>query len=777
MKHAFKNLGLALLSLIFIPVQLIGQLYEVSLDEKIEKSALIVEGKVVESQCYRADDGNIYTANKVQLVSVLKGDYRENYLTVTTWGGEIDDELQTWTHLLTLDRGDYGIFFLQPTRVPIIKSADFPTPFDVYSGVQGFVAFTRNETKALVGYEPFHTYTDIPNDLYSHIERKTGQKRTVASAESNEIRNGVRYHFTNIGFDGTSVTFDVYVNSLLGTKKLHTSGIQFNYNPAFFGSNIATNGNLLLQDAGISQSSTYDLTQSNVTSSKVKIELVPVGSLAGLTEIGTTEQLLAKGKITIQNILADPGIVYDISEMQSMSKFYEEGLSQVFDTVIVEGSWRPGEADPEIESIDPKIVPGGTDSIITITGTNFGTFVEGQSKVWFYDASQGPSPFRIVEPLYGDYEYWDNNKIIVQVPSYTKRMDSTQFKRSYYAGNGLIQVCNAMGGCSFPTSLDLVTVKYSVFNDRTGATDIPKNAGLPSILRNSNGENAISIKFSSAFEADPDAKASVIRAINTWKCTTKVNWDTDSDAPNNDNSNMGLVYYDDLPIGTTGTTWAVTPNTINKCKDNASGAYVQAYQVYFKVAFNQNITFWHKEESLAGLDNTKIDMQSVALHEFGHAHNLNHVNASSDVMYFGISKGDAKRTLQPFDIEGGKWVIAKSFAIILDSNCPAPMYPADISGLDCSSVGTYYLTGEERIISYPNPVAEFLFIKIPENKLTACAIEVYNITGQKAANRLASGHEVQEGIKLDTSNLTAGIYIVRIQVTEDSFSIVKIVKQ
>jgi hypothetical protein len=162
MKCTFQNLCLALLSLIFIPVQLIGQLYEVSLDEKIEKSTLIIEGKVIESQCYRADNGNIYTANKVQLFSVLKGDYRENYLTITTWGGEIDDELQTWTHLLTLDRGDNGVFFLQPTRVPNIQATDYPASFDVYSGIQGFVAFTQNEAKALVGYEPFHTYSNIP---------------------------------------------------------------------------------------------------------------------------------------------------------------------------------------------------------------------------------------------------------------------------------------------------------------------------------------------------------------------------------------------------------------------------------------------------------------------------------------------------------------------------------------------------------------------------------------------------------------------------------------
>ena len=94
MKTIIQITALALLSL-FFPNSAFGQLYEVSLDAKIDRSTLIVEGKVIESQCYRADDGNIYTANKVQLVSVLKGDYRENYLTATTWGGEMDGEMQS----------------------------------------------------------------------------------------------------------------------------------------------------------------------------------------------------------------------------------------------------------------------------------------------------------------------------------------------------------------------------------------------------------------------------------------------------------------------------------------------------------------------------------------------------------------------------------------------------------------------------------------------------------------------------------------------------------
>ncbi|MDX2280106.1 MAG: hypothetical protein NW218_10985 [Saprospiraceae bacterium] len=96
MNNTFQVLTLAILSLIFLPNLLFGQLYEVSLDEKIQMSSLIVEGKVIESKCYRADDETIYTAHKIKVSALLKGEYLDEYLTVTTWGGEIAGELQTW---------------------------------------------------------------------------------------------------------------------------------------------------------------------------------------------------------------------------------------------------------------------------------------------------------------------------------------------------------------------------------------------------------------------------------------------------------------------------------------------------------------------------------------------------------------------------------------------------------------------------------------------------------------------------------------------------------
>lgn len=527
MKNTFQTRILALLSLFFLPNLLFGQLCEVSLNEKIQKSSLIVEGRVVESKCYRADDETIYTAHKIKVSALLKGEYREGFLTVTTWGGELDGEKQTWTHLLTLEIGDYGIFFLEPTRVKSIEDSNFQEFFDVYSGVQGFLAFAQNDAKAWVAYEPFHIYLDIENDIYGRIARTTGQGIINVNKDSNVPRSGVRYHFTDIGFDGTSVTFNVYVNSLVGTKKLYNSGIQIGYNSAFFGANLATNGNLVLQEDGISQSSTYDLTQSNTTSSKVKIELMPIGVLTGLSTIGATEQLLAKGTITVQNLLADPGITYDITEMQSMSKFYESGTAQLFDTVIVEGDWRLFEnLLPTISDFYPDTTIAGIKNQISIVGTGFGSssLPPVNRKVIFTNVSQPNSPpgQQWMSPLPGDYLLWSDTLIVVNVPSVGNNFFSGS-SLDNHAGTGKIGVVTSLGIDTSYTKI--LYVRATAFNSAT-INPIGQFHGIGHKFVDKNLDGGYDLYFSSQFANLNlgEGTEAFKRALITWRCTTGINF-------------------------------------------------------------------------------------------------------------------------------------------------------------------------------------------------------------------------------------------------------------
>ncbi|HMQ85165.1 MAG TPA: zinc-dependent metalloprotease [Saprospiraceae bacterium] len=768
MKNLFQTTFVVIIGLILLPNLVFGQLYEVSLDEKIQKSTLIVEGKVVESRCYRADDENIYTANKIKLTNLLKGDYREEYLTITTWGGGLDGELQTWTHLLTLIKGEQGIFFLEPTCVPAIKDADYPSSFDVYAATQGFIQFVQNEAKAWIGYEPFHTYNDIPNELYDYIRQQTGQKITKKENSGDAIRSGIRYHFADIAFQGNSITFDIYVNSLIGNKKLYQSGIQLGYNPAVFGSNLATNGNLSLQDAGISLSSTYDLAQSNVTSNKVKIELISVGSLSGLTEITTSEQLLAKGQITIQNFLADPGIIYDIAEMQAMSKFYEGGLQQVFDTVLVEGDWRPSSEVVTITSVSPLVVAGGIDQVITIKGTGFGTSPDGvlpptTKRVLFTPAPEvfNPNPQLFWSTLIRSstqYVSWTDTMIRVRVPSTGRDLDNP-----VYMGG----VVNASASSEFIGIFDLTTVspsivqspqpiyvKYSAVNQ---AYQVSGNEHVAKVkLANRNGVGGYDLKYNSQFDTlnAGNAKKAFERALVTWKCETGVNFRIKDTTY----VNTCFVNYGTLPAGVTTATRAVTDlSALADCATSVADRF--QYLTKWDMYFTNTIT-WHSDTTKPGINWTStFDLETTALHELGHAHLLWHTNNPANVMY-GLAN-QYKRALTQNDIDGGNYIMGYSTSTATPP-CTPYMHMTAVSAEDCATVGLAdFQPIEDYFVIAPNPTAgRFVIRRRGDHTNTDIGrVEIYNFMGQ----RMLAISPKAASIEIWVQDFTPGVYIVVIE--------------
>ena len=759
MKNVIHIIVFALLGLFFTPNSAFAQLYEVPLDDKIEQSTLIVEGKVVESQCYRADNGDIYTANKVALGSILKGAYHEKFLTITTWGGEMDDEGQTWTHLLTLHKGDYGMFFLEPTRVPAIPTTGFPVSFDVYAGQQGFLALVQNEVKAWVAYEPFHTYTNVEADLYQYIARKTGQAATVVNpANAAAKKTGIRYHFTDIVFDGTTIGFKVYVNSLTDAKQLYRSGLQLNYNPDFFGANLATNGNLSLYGAGISTSSTYSLTQSNVSSSKVKIELTAVGSLTGLATIGTSEQLLAEGKLTIQNMAADPGITYSLAEMQSMSKFYQGGLVQTFDTVVVEGDWRPFSpfCPPVLTSFSPTKLDAGTFDTLSIVGTCFGATKGVASKVEFRNSATG---FYIsndwVEPLDSNYILWSDALIKVIVPSFVKGADITKS-----AGTGKIRVTNTFGTGVSTTDL---TIRFAALNAVTSAFDIPANKTIPLLVRNLNGLGGVSIYYTYKFKADTNAVKAFERALKRWRCATLINYKIQDSAIIANLSNASKIEFRDLGVGAL-TTLAST-NNIPYIPCTAT-PLIAAYRRRFSIAFNSNSAIsWHSSIAMsATLPANTYDLESRATHELGHAHLLNHSNNIEDLMYWTDSFPPYiyRRDIMPNDLAGGLFISNQSSTFIsAATSCSSPMQPILLA--DCNNAsGTKDLTinYSSAITISPNPNFGLLHIKLEDNIIpfsSRTRVRIYNSISQPILDRwINSNNET-----LDIIGLNPGFYYLQ----------------
>lgn len=759
MKNKVYFLAIALLCLFIAPKVAFAQTFEVPLDYKIEKSTLVVEGKVVETKCFRAADGYIYTANKVELASILKGNLTGEYLNVVTWGGELDTETQMWTHMLSLKTGEFGVFFLEPTSIPGVPDEHGIQSFDVYSGEQGFLAFEQNQAKAWITKEPFHVYNDINTELFDYIEDKVGQKRIAKGDAESVHRTGIRYRFTDIGFDGTNVTFSVYANSLIGTKTLYRSGIQLGYNPTFFGSNIATNGNLQMQDAGISLSTSYDLTQSDVSSSKVKIELIPVGSPTGFVNLGTNEQLLAKGKITIQNILAGPGIIYNVAEMQSMSRYYSGGSSYVFDTVVVEGDWRlEGIVCPVIDSISPKSVAAGVNGLalngvkgkITIFGSNFGNPVPGHVKphlsdVMFFDVDLGYFAA-------GELEYisWSNNKIEVEVP--TMRKQGGTLSAGACTGKvGVFTTDFITGDTCTSFSADKLFVHFGMFNypwkkdinnwqiSMGNFANVTIFGGQRQNLVDVNGMGGYTLDIKPLYPADTTknkgAVEQTIKALDVYRCGYKINVKVGTTMPN------ALVRRYPLPTGTAGTTMMQGNSSPLNCDDFSD---IDAGVKGFEVRINQQVldvlnipgfgTYKFNISDTIPSDTGAIyytDFQRTMIHELGHVFQLRHTNNVGDMMAPGSitlpSFNNFNRTLSPNDILGVQhlYLLGKVGA------CGDP----GMTDFVCSTGTDYYQDLSVNALVFPNPTASKIYVQASIDG-KSCKIEVFSTEGRLIFNEI-----------------------------------------
>jgi hypothetical protein len=91
---------------------------------------------------------------------------------------------------------------------------------------------------------------------------------------------------------------------------------------------------------------------------------------------------------------------------------------------------------------------------------------------------------------------------------------------------------------------------------------------------------------------------------------------------------------------------------------------------------------WHTDTTMPTTG--QADLESVALHELGHAHQLGHVRDQNDPLYWSISFGSANRTLFQNNIDGGIYVKDKSINTPICSQPTMTMYPECPGPLSCS---------------------------------------------------------------------------------------------
>ncbi|MBL0174996.1 MAG: matrixin family metalloprotease [Ignavibacteria bacterium] len=295
------------------------------------------------------------------------------------------------------------------------------------------------------------------------------------------------------------------------------------------------------------------------------------------------------------------------------------------------------QAVPTFTSITPSSRSGGSDSSITIAGTNFNS-PRGTGKVSFKNADDGGATW--ISPLNPQYISWSGTSISLEVPS--------------NAGTGTIRVINSTPDTA--TSAATLTVPYAVLNATFYGTPRPTR------FVDINGMGGMTWRMYTGFNSNAAARASFLRAMTSWRCGATygsgVHWDlgptTSIDAAAYDGVNV--IRFDvgsELPTGVLGrcsSYWSLAT-----CGGTDSTTYVTELDIVFDSG-----TSWNYSTGAPG--GSQYDFESVAVHELGHGHQLAHVINASAIMNYSIASGTSKRTLSNLDTAAANSVLRRSFA-------------------------------------------------------------------------------------------------------------------
>ena len=173
----FRNIAccLGLLLAGFSPLD--AQLYKIDLNHKIIKATLIVEGSVTDQYSFWNDEHTvIYTANKVHVYKLFKGQEVSKDIEVITQGGTVGNKCLKVSDVLELRKGETGMFFLYENALRIPSPSTKKILYDVYSSKQGFLRYDKAKKNAVA---PFATYENPDKTLYNEIKKRSGVQEKV----------------------------------------------------------------------------------------------------------------------------------------------------------------------------------------------------------------------------------------------------------------------------------------------------------------------------------------------------------------------------------------------------------------------------------------------------------------------------------------------------------------------------------------------------------------------------------------------------------------------
>lgn len=174
-------------------------LIEISLQDQIEQSEVIIKGKVIEKNSVWSDDKKmIYTIHKIKVYKQYKG-INEPYINLITKGGTVgNDGLKVFPNI-TLSINDFGIFIGDEKNLAI-RSQQNSALYSPIGLSQGFYRISETEEKISNTFSTYETLSKLEEQIISHTgvtpfdmnpEIEEQKKSDVVESAQNIVSGGI----------------------------------------------------------------------------------------------------------------------------------------------------------------------------------------------------------------------------------------------------------------------------------------------------------------------------------------------------------------------------------------------------------------------------------------------------------------------------------------------------------------------------------------------------------------------------------------------------------
>ncbi len=621
----------------------------------VNTSYLIVEGKIIEQRCIEPfDNGDIYTLSTLKVYKKLKGNFKNQTINFLTFGGQIGNKQQTFSHGFVASKEMCGLFFLNKSN---LISEEY---FLLNNDSKGFLQYIDYKTSPKA-YGLNLDRTNIPNTVYKIIEDFTGEKLHSFTKTDYEVSNSlesrnapcVEYRLinpsltkvisiTSTDVQGFMLNFDIEIRN---EEEFDYQKTEFSmeYSKDIFGEYIVNQKdiNIKLSD----ELSGYSFQLNDETSTKWHLSINKLVSSSPL-KVNNFYQKLFSASLFLKSNDLSKILELKVDESKDLMTYkIENGISKQISCSFFNKNINAPITNfvaPNITKLNglttvPKIT-AGTRTLLTIEGTNFLTSPTSTIKpeVWFTNAYRDALPIEWMKPNEEDYKSRTMTKIEVYVPTVgTQAEFGFVGLGGYYAGTGDIKVYRPAD--KLFSNNKSITVRYAAINNEK-----PNLEGQPIFLSKQNENGGYIIAYTGNFKKKTDKNSLLFsiafeRALKNWQCKTGLNFIVDATIDPEKNSNYDILVDIDksLPVGGAYAVTGFSSYIQNGCDisiNNGSKNHPELTNVDFfqkgKILFNDNYTTW----------NADVDqlVERVTLHELGHAHGLYHVKSASELMYPGV---------------------------------------------------------------------------------------------------------------------------------------------